>query len=45
MGESTKYFLLENMIMIEPERAFVKELFNKDCINFYILNINDILVG
>ena len=29
MGESTKYFLLENMIMIEPERAFVKELFNK----------------
>ena len=36
MGESTKYFLLENMIMIEPECAFVKELFNKDCINFYI---------
>ena len=36
MGGSTKYFLLENMIMIEPECAFVKELLNKDCINFYI---------
>ena len=36
MGESTKYFLLENMIMIEPECAFVKELLNKHCINFDI---------
>ena len=36
MGGSTKHFLLENIIMIEPERAFVKELLNKHCINFYI---------